>query len=66
MSLSDKIIPTPPGMTCACGTCNLDRLRVPDVKEFIKQIKNDLVNDDDEITNTIHEAIDKRAGDKLL
>lgn len=75
-SLSDKIKPIPKGLTCICGNCDLRTIRVEDVKQFIKELKeagseNDwdimlMDGEDGDITISFNDWIDKLAGDKLI
>ena len=63
-NLSDKIQELPKGLTCACGKCELSKIRTQDVRKFIKLFKDSI------FTNmTVHQIcrrLDELAGDKLI
>lgn len=69
MSLSNKIIPPLKEITCSCGTCDLSKLYVKDVKEFITKLKRKLCIPEEtrcSCCQIIKKDINELAGSKLL
>lgn len=66
MSLSDKILTTPKGLTCICGHCDLRKLFLKDVKEAVKELEDLLVNEWEVDDEEVERQLIKIFGDDLI
>lgn len=75
MSLSDKIPEVPKGLVCICGNCELRKLNIKDVKEAVRELKEEIKTWDYKdrpdlagliLFQDVDFVIDKIFGDKLI